>query len=372
MSQKKVVIASVLKPVNDTRMFEKLGMSLATTNHYDVNIIGFNAKPSKSYSNITFHPIFNFKRISISRILCGLTFYRYLKKIAPILIIITTHELIWPAVIYKLLHRSKVIYDVQENHFRNLLFTNSFPKIIRPFLAFFVRLKEYITAPAIDHFFLAEKYYPNEISFIKNSYTILENKAVVNNYKSTKIREKNANEIKLLFSGTLAKSTGVFEAIKLAKSLHEIDEIITLTIIGYSPKNSVVVEIENQIKNCDFIHLIGGNRLVDHNDILEQIALSDFGIINYPINKSTTNSTPTKLYEYLSNQLPILLQSHSRWLKICEPIKSCLVVNFDDLKSNELLSKMTTEKFYPNGVGDQFTWQSEEIKLANTVYKMIF
>jgi hypothetical protein len=35
------VLTSILKPVDDTRMFEKFGVSLGQTNKYDVNIIGF-------------------------------------------------------------------------------------------------------------------------------------------------------------------------------------------------------------------------------------------------------------------------------------------------------------------------------------------
>ncbi len=40
IKKRRIVLASVLKPVNDPRMFEKMGQSLS--HHYEVHIIGTN------------------------------------------------------------------------------------------------------------------------------------------------------------------------------------------------------------------------------------------------------------------------------------------------------------------------------------------
>ena len=340
MNKQKVVLASVLKPIDDTRMFRKMGYSLATTGLYNVNIIGFKAKPPIGISNISFHPIFEFNRISFSRLICGIRYYKQPKKLRPELIIITTHELIWPSIIYKLIYRAKLIYDVQENHFRNILFTNSFPLLIRPILACWVRSKEYIFSLFFNQFFLAEKYYKNELNFIGNRAVVIENKAL-EVAQNNRLVSSNLNEkIRLIFSGTLAESTGVFDAINLAKKLYRINNNIRLIIIGYSPKKSVISKIESLIKTDDFIELKGGNSLVNHSSILEAIGASDFGIINYPHNKSTINSTPTKLYEYLSMELPIIVQPHPEWASICAPYDAHLTVDFNDLQPELLLEKM--------------------------------
>ena len=55
-----ISIISILKPVNDTRMFEKFGLSLGQTNKYDVNIIGFKSKKIKKIKDVRFYPIFSF------------------------------------------------------------------------------------------------------------------------------------------------------------------------------------------------------------------------------------------------------------------------------------------------------------------------
>jgi hypothetical protein len=50
MKKTKVVIASILKPIDDSRMYEKFGLSLEQANEYEINIIGFASKniPTKN------------------------------------------------------------------------------------------------------------------------------------------------------------------------------------------------------------------------------------------------------------------------------------------------------------------------------------
>ena len=49
--KRRIVIASILKPVDDTRMMEKIGMSLQQTG-YDVTVVGYPAKSLKVWPGI--------------------------------------------------------------------------------------------------------------------------------------------------------------------------------------------------------------------------------------------------------------------------------------------------------------------------------
>jgi glycosyltransferase involved in cell wall biosynthesis len=362
MTKKKIVIASVLKPVNDTRMYEKMATSLANTGKYDVDIIGFSIKNIPKRDNITFHPLFNFPRLSVERLMAGKNCYDLLKKIKPELLIINTHELLITAVCYGLFHKTKLIYDVRENYYRNILHTTTFPKLIKPFLAGWIRLKEYLSHLFFDHYFLAEKYYEQEFSFTKGKSTVLENKhQAIEGLVLNDNRDKT--KIKLLFSGTLAESTGVFHAINLAISLHEIDESISLDIIGYSPLPHLINQIESEIKSLDYIRLHGGEELISHEEIILKISESNFGIICYPYNKSTINSTPTKLYEYLANRLPLIIQNHPKWKAICLDNSAGIVIDYDHYDVNHVLESMKSSPFYNNAQNDDFSWSSEELKM---------
>ena len=95
-----IVVASVLKPVDDVRLYEKFALSLGQTNKYDINIIGFSTKNTPSQSNIKYYPIFKFRRMSIHRVLAPINYWICLRKLQPDLIIVTTAELLPVSCIY--------------------------------------------------------------------------------------------------------------------------------------------------------------------------------------------------------------------------------------------------------------------------------
>lgn len=366
MNKKKIVIASILKPVDDTRMYEKMGLSLAKANKYAVNIIGFSVKNIPKEELITFYPIFNFSRLSIKRLFAGKKCFGLLKKLQPEVLIINTHELLLTGIWYKLFNKTKLIYDVRENYYRNILHTNTFPRVIKPFLASWVRFKEYLSYLFVDHYFLAEQYYEQEFSFTKGKSTVLENKyQPLANHNS--IGKRDSFKLKLLFSGTLAKSTGVFHAIDLVKSLHAIDQSISLDIIGHSPIPQLIDRINSEIKSLNYIHLFGGNELISHHEVITKIKEANFGIVCYPYNKSTINSTPTKLYEYLANQLPIIIQNHPKWEAICDENSAGIVIDFESYVTKNILESMKTNVYYPKGQNVLFLWSDEVKKMFNII-----
>ncbi|HRI80776.1 MAG TPA: glycosyltransferase, partial [Cyclobacteriaceae bacterium] len=149
--KRRIVLASVLKPVDDTRMFEKMGASLAP--HGDeVYIIGYPSAVSTVPEGIQLLPLSPFKRLSFARLLAKWTVFGKLLKLKPAVVIFNTHELILPCVLLKIIMDVRIVYDVRENYYRNILHSGSFPFFIRWPLAWLVRFKEKLLAPAVDHF----------------------------------------------------------------------------------------------------------------------------------------------------------------------------------------------------------------------------
>mgnify|MGYP000229935105 CR=1 FL=1 len=85
-------------------------------------------------------------------------------------------------------------------------------------------------------------------------------------------------EFNLLYSGTIAKAYGIFEAIELSKKLYENDSSIRLTIIGYCAKKSDLLRLKHEIQGLDFVTLIGGDHLVPHSEIVNEIKKANFGL----------------------------------------------------------------------------------------------
>ncbi len=179
--------------------------------------------------------------------------------------------------------------------------------------------------------------------------------------------EPDARHIRLLFSGTLATSTGIFTAIDLARRLHEIDQRISLEIIGYCPKPDVLHQIKSAIQNITFIRLTGGDQLVPHETIMEAIGGSHFGIISYPPNPSTRNTMPTKLFEYLGSCLPILLINHAYWVGQCRPYSAAIPFDADSIEPRKLLEEMLTKSFYQHEPGPGIYWESEADRFVDEI-----
>lgn len=363
IKKRRIVIASVLKPIDDTRMFEKMGLSLAT--FHKVDIIGFPTVSVPDTDAIDFHPLPHFRRLSLQRLLAPLSILRKTFKLKPDVFIITTHELLSVAFVMKLFTGAKVIYDVQENYRRNILHTNAFPKIVRPLLAFWVILKEWFARLYVDHYLLAEEGYKRELDFPSGKFTVLENKFRKPQHMPVRTKS-NDGTIRLLFSGTLNESTGVFTAIELAEKLHAVSDAIRLTIIGYASQAEILDRIKTSIEGKKFITLIGGERLVPHAEILDAIAQSDFGIISYPQNPATINSIPTKLYEYLGSKLPILLVDHPSWPDLAAPYPAAIVFEAQILDASKILEEMRTQHFFTTAPHDVYWDDNLLISLVRT------
>lgn len=335
---KRIVIASVLKPVDESRMFEKIGLSLGNQGQFEVHLIG-SPFPSANHpeENLFLHPIGSkpFGRLSFKRFIAPFIILRKALSIKPDVFIITTHELLLVSILCRMIIGCKVLYDVQENYFRNIRYTTAFPPVIRQILAIYIRLKEIICSPFIYHFILAESVYKDELSFAK-PYVIVQNK-LAKKVGEVYRKQKHSGYTNLLFSGTLAESTGVFEAIEIAKNLHELDASFTLTIIGSCHVQSDHEKLKQLADKLPFVRYLGQPHPIPHPYILKEIQQSDFGIVYYPPNPSTRGSMPTKVYEYSGLNLPFLVRhetSHDYVLENNAGIILSEVVDYQALINN--------------------------------------
>ncbi|MBX2966581.1 MAG: glycosyltransferase [Cyclobacteriaceae bacterium] len=344
---RRIVIASVLKPVDETRMFEKIGGSLAHAGH-DVHIIGFpTAKEITAVSGITLHPITEepFSRLSLTRFLASFRAFFIALKLKPKYLIIATHELLLMAFWCKMFTGCTVLYDMQENYYRNIRFTEAFPAGLRFLLACWVRLKEYLLRPVIATYLLAEKGYEQELRFARPCI-VLENKithAVAEQFR----KNEQTGYSRLLFSGTLAETTGVFHAIELAKELHRLDVSFTLTIIGHCASAITFKKLQELAQQDSFIRLLASERPLPHDAILQEVNRADFGIIWYPPNLSTACSIPTKLYEYIGLNLPVLISHNAESHNLVEQHNAGIILH-QPIDYQELISNMKSFKLSEN------------------------
>lgn len=104
----KIVIASVLKPVDDVRNYEKIAISLATNENYAITILGTEGNSLSENSRIVFNSWGKFKRLSLQRLIIQRIFWEKLTQEKPGLIICTTFELLLTSALFSLGIRQKL------------------------------------------------------------------------------------------------------------------------------------------------------------------------------------------------------------------------------------------------------------------------
>jgi glycosyltransferase involved in cell wall biosynthesis len=352
IKKRRIVLASVLKPVDDTRMFEKLGQALSQ--HADIAIIGYPSAASPTHPKIAFYPHKTFHRLSLGRLFSRWQIFFKMWQLKPDVAVITTHELLLQGWLLKFLRGCKLYYDIQENYYLNILHTDAFPKVLRGLIATYVRLKETVFAPIIDHFILAEQIYAKQLPFVKERAVVIENKAAG---ALAEARSYGA-PIHFLFTGTLASTTGVFEAIRIIGLLRNVNSDITLTIAGFAPTADEFKALSAEVVGKPHIRIIGGDHLVPHQQILELIRHADVGIICYAPNSATDGRRPTKLYEYLAFRLPILACAGSDWSELITRYRGGVLYDSQNFDAADILQNLSKTEFYPIFPAEA-TWEKE-------------
>lgn len=312
-----IIIASVLKPVNDVRLYQKIGKSILTNYpYYRVHIVGFRAE-SIPCSEIQFYPIFEFSRLNWRRLLANFYFFQLLRKNKPQILIIATWELLPATVLFKILFGGKIIYDVQENYLSNVLYTKVFPVMLRLPLALSIRLIELLSHPFITSYWLAEKCYQEELKFTKGKAMVLENK-VFKEILNFKVPVENRELFKVVYAGTVSEDYGVWEAIRFIENLQQLDACFYLVIVGHCPQKETLNLLKQKASDASFIHLKISSIPLPHAIILEEMASARFILMPYRLNKSIQKRIPTKFYECMALQLPVVTSSNVTWKEFAE------------------------------------------------------
>jgi glycogen synthase len=363
MKKIRVLLVSLLKPVNDTRMFEKLGQTLSQLPEAEIHICGYEAPPPTAPEAFRFHPLFRFRRLGTGRIFAQYRYWRLLLRLRPAVLIVGTHELLLTSLLYKLRHGGRLLYDVRENYALNIRSQAVYPPVLRQVLAGLVRLTEHVSSRFVDHYLLAEQSYAHQLPFLGQKFTVLENKvprtsAVLTPGKGV-VPDLGQPRLRLLYSGTISRLFGVFEAVDLCRRLRQVHPGVELTIIGYCSQPEVLDELRQTLADKPYITLIGGDQLVPHPEIIKQIRQSHFGLLPYRPHPSTSACIPTKLYEYMGHTLPMLIQYNPVWQPLVERHQAGLFLDFPQADPAEVLSRVANATFYKAGAPEEVFWDAE-------------
>ncbi len=373
----KVVIGSVLKPVDDIRHYQKIARTLATGKESEIEIhVGAHCGESQpTETNIHFHSLYCFSRLSTRRFFAGWKFFLFLRSMKPDVIICATHELLWPSVWYALWNKTKVVYDVQESYFHNIFYSNVFPFPISFILAFYVRIKELILTQMVDMFWLAEEVYFDQLPFLNKSKSwLLENKSLPMKNNTTVVSQSgDARCLELLMVGTLAKEYGTLDLVNLMSSMFikypALTGKVRLKIVGYAAQSSVRGELQSLVKAHEWIKGEIGSKPIPHEVVLAEMGTTDLVMMPYRFGKATNNRIPTKLWECMAMNIPFIVQ-HATLLE--SKFKSIKLYNSLDFKSADSADKLAGLLSNTNWEALKKTTHKEAVHWDSTLLNSVF
>ncbi len=369
----KIFIAATLKPVNDPRLYHKIALSLANDGNYEVCIAGYNNDfiPAAT-KKVKFYPLFKFARLSFKRVFGP---WRILKQVInekPDLLIIATHELLVLAFLLKMIKKQKVVYDIQENYFYNILYMDSFPVFLRPFLAYYVRLKELLIVPLLDGCLFAERIYKKQLGFALKNHIIIENKNQENIMETGHYPVlTSVQKHKFLYTGTVSEEYGIWEAVFFIEKLYLIDTAVQLEIIGYTPDTTLIRKLNDRIAGKNYIRADIRSVPVPYGEIRTLLSGAGILLLPYRPNKAIDGKIPTRFWEGLSWQLPMIIQENLGLGEFIHRYSCGLSIDFADFSPDEILHRLENTSFYTNKPGPEVYWSAESVRLIEWINKII-
>ncbi|UOQ51541.1 glycosyltransferase [Hymenobacter cellulosivorans] len=370
------LLASVLKPLDDTRMYGKFGRTLVERagEQHTVHIAGrWAPAPADTPVGIRFHSLLRGSRLSWQRLGAQWRYWRLLHQVQPDVVLVHAPELLPLTLLWHRLGSGrKFLYDVRENYALNIRTQQVYPPWLRGLLAGLVRGLETMVARRAAGIILAERSYAEELPFAKPRRTVvLENKFASEPETPAAaptrlmLMPRPGETLRLLYSGTISELNGVFEAVEFTLRLRQHWPQAHLTIIGFCQRPEQLQRLRTVIAaNPGAVTLIGGDALVPHARIVAAIAQSHLGLLPYRPHPSTWRCVPTKLFEYLASGLPVLIPDNPYWTGIVARHQAGAVVSFDETFAvPAVVAQLTAAPFYPYGVPAEAFWQSETTKL---------
>lgn len=370
MEKIKIAIASVLKPLKDPRAYGRMGLSLRETNKYRINIIGFSTKKEIDEENLKFTPLFCHFRTHWKRVFMGAKFMGILLRTKPQILILSTYELMVPAILLKPFLKYKIICDLQENHALNLAHNKSQGGLKRQVSIGLVKAIESVSNPFVEHYFFAEKCYAEELRSIKN-YTVLENR--FHGQISPRLPRKidPSQGLTFLISGTLTEVYGVMDGIDWFHNIQESFPNSKLIIIGYAPLHSFSKKIKHKIAGNPAIEYQISESPIPYSIILEGYKKADFSVMPYHLLPSISPKIPSKLYESLAMGVPVLISPNPIWADIFQPIRAGLSIDFMDLENaSTRFSSILDHDFFLFPVPESVLWKSQEPEFLEQIRKL--
>jgi len=374
--QPKICIITSSHPPFDKRIYNKEALSLAKMG-FDIDIIAPTKLNGKDKNNINFLG-FSKKSKIINIPLNWIQIFKLTLKNHYLIYHFHDPDLLILGIILKIITSRPVIYDVHEHYPERILqYWN--PNIIVKSLRWLFEMFENFCSRIINNIIVVENNQFKRFNKLKCNVIKLSNYAKIEDYSLTINSKKEYNNKVAIHIGSLQKSRGTYEFIKIAKLVNKLNRQIKLVFVDwFYTKNerdlfNTIIEKEQARQYIDIVPPVKSNKI---SSLLKS---ADIGLsLLLPLGQSRI-AIPTKLFEYMACGLPIIAETSPYNKQFIEQNDCGILVKHNDIDrfASEIVDLIADQdlmkKYGDNGKKafiTKYNWEIQEIKLKKYYHNL--
>ncbi len=373
--KKKVCILTTVHHYNDNRVYYKEVLSLVSLG-YDVTYIAPNINGSVSPD---IHAVeIKKSKNTFKRIMSFVHAFNVARKQNCEIVHFQDAELIPTGLLLKLFTKKKVIYDVHEDYVAQMLTKFYIRPVFRKILSKCMKVMEVLAGKCFDAIIVADSsvytHFPEEKT------------TILYNYPSVRLLEevdKKVGEVKkeydIIFPGSMAKFTAqlFLDVMKLAKERGRDIKCILISPFHFVGGKEWVIETAKKYGVLDNLTLM--DRIPPY-DVPKYLKATRIGLIPLPDTPKMRANIPTKMFEYMYCQLPVLTSDlppcgfYMKQHDFGYLIKADDYVRYTDIILELLNNEDKIKQLGEEGkrlVKTEYNWEEEEQKLKQVYEKLL-
>lgn len=359
---------SVLNPAIHSRIFFKMALAQAAAG-YKVSIIAQDAAsapymregvtiiPIKSFGRLSFRRLFNRKKIRRLALALKADFYQ-----------LHTVELLGLGKQIKAyLPQAKIVWDMHEDYVANILYADYYAKYLQKILIKKVRKAQNDFCAWGDGLILAEECFEGLLDFPSSKTVIIRNK-----YQAPEkiIRQKAGGLPEgipiMVYTGTIAENWGIFRVLELWEMLRK-RRALGLIIAGHSQDTSLLENLDEYLLGNLEVLCIGGGDYVPYEEIVGCIQQGTVGLALYDLKENIKDRIPTKFYELMGNNKPVIFTSNPKWNALNDRLNFGLGIDWPPTEAqlDEIEKRFLTGAQTSPIPTKEWSWETEKSELIS-------
>lgn len=374
---------SLLNPAIHSRIFYKMARSQVEAG-YRVSIVGQDSAIAPYIQDgVEIIPLPTFGRMSYRRLASVSTVMKLAVACRADIYQVHTVELLPMAKrLLKKVPGSQVVFDMHEDYVANILHADYYRSWVRRPLARRVQAVLDGFANWGDGLILAERCFEGILKFDPARTVVVQNK-----FQAPPIAAPKPSSFAhppfqgrpfMLYTGTIAENWGIFEALDIWKAINQ-NIPLGFVVAGHGQNGKTIDRVLSTVAAAgleDLFLLAGGRDYLPFEEVVKFIQACTFGVAFYRLRENIKDRIPTKFFEFMAHQKPILFTANPVWEELNDqsPFGRPVRLPLDPETVEEIKDWFRSGRFVSNDspvASEVWNWQPEAEKMLGLLAQLI-